>query len=215
MGMTSRRTKVVALRWDSRRIQDFERDVEDAQATCQALSSEQERRMQEVVWARTDLRRAGEDLSGMRRDHAIVSGEVVRHRSRTRTLEEEGGSLRRQLADAQRAARDVAGVVDECLNRHLPAIPEAVHIVRDERVSPPTVEQPLRGWVPAGYGPRSTANPDFWETCATLICAAVLRVDHSPSLETLSRRLRVRAQPILRFPMEAVGQGPQRGVSAG
>ena len=53
------------------------------------------------------------------------------------------------------------------------------------------MERALRGWVPAGHGPPSTANPNFWEICATLVCAAVLRVDPPLSLEQLSRRLRV------------------------
>ena len=150
----------------------------------------------------------------MRRDHATVSGELVRQRSRTRSLEEEGSGLRRQLADAQRAARDVAGAVDEPLSRHLPAILEAVQIVRDEHISQPAVERALWGWVPAGYGPPSTANPNFREICATLVCAAVLRVDPPPSLEQLSRRLRVPVQPVLPFPTEAVGQGPLLGTSA-
>ena len=82
-----------------------------------------------------DLRHAETDLSAMRRDHATVSGELVRQRACTRPLEEEDSLVRRQLADAQRAARDVAGVVDERLNRHLPAILEVVQIVRDKRVS--------------------------------------------------------------------------------
>ena len=186
-------------RWDSCRVQDLERDLE---ATCHALSSEQEERgMQEVLRAQADLRRAETALSAMRRDHATVSGEVVRQRSRTRFLEEGGSHLRRLLANAQRAARDVAGVVDERLNRHLPAILEAAEIVRDERVSQPMVEQALR--VREGYGPPSAANPNFTEICATLVCTAVLRVEPPPSLETLSRRLRVTAQPILRFPTEA------------
>ena len=148
----------------------------------------------------------------MRRDHPTVSGELVRQRARTRSLEEEGSSLRRQLADAQRAARDVAGAVDERLSRHLPAILEAVQIVRDEHISQPAVELALRGWVPAGYRPPSTANPNFREICATLVCAAVLRVDPPPSLEQLSPRLRVPVQPVLHFPTEAVGQGPQLGL---
>ena len=197
--------------WESRRLQDPERDLEDAQATCQALSSEQDRRLQELQRVRADLHRSKGDLSSIRRDHATVSGELVRQRARTRSLEEEGSSLRRQLADAQRAARDVAGAVDERLNRHLPAILEAVQMVRDEHVSQPAVERALRGWVPAGYGPPSTANPNFREICATLVCAAVLRVDPPPSLEQLSRRLRVPVQPVLRFPTEAVGQGSQLG----
>ena len=145
----------------------------------------------------------------MRRDHATVSGELVRHRARTSSPEEEGSNTRRQLADAQRAARDVAGTVDERLIRHVPAILKAVQTVRDERVSQPAVEQALRGWVPAGYGPPSRAKPNFREICATLVCASVLRVDPPPSLELLSRRLRVSVQPVLRFPTEAVGQGPQ------
>ena len=198
--------------WESRRLQDLERDLEDAQATCQALSSEQDRRLQELQRVRADLHRSQGDLSSIRRDHATVSGELVRQRARTRSLEEEGSSLRRQLADAQRAARDVAGAVDERLNRHLPAILEAVHTVRDEHVSQPAVERALRGWVPAGYGPPSTANPNFREICATLVCASVLRVDPPPSMEQLSRRLRVRVQPVVRFPTEAVGQGPQLGL---
>ena len=57
-----------------------------------------------------------------------------------------------------------AGVVDERLNRHLPAILEAGQIVRDERFSLPTAEQALRGTVPVGYGRPSTANPNFRET---------------------------------------------------
>ena len=129
-----------------------------------------------------------------------------------RSLEEEGSSLRRQLVDAQRAAHDVAEAVDERLNRHLPATLEAVQTVRDERVSQPAVERALQGWVPAGYGPPSTANPNFREICTTLVCASVLRVDPPPSLEQLSRRLRVPVQPVLRFPTEAVGQGPQQGM---
>ena len=171
--------------------------------------------MQELLQAHGDLRRAETDPSAMWRDHATVNGELVRQPCRTRSLEEEGSRLRRRLANAQRAARDVAVVVEERLNRHLPAILEAAQIVRDERFSQPTVEQALRGWVPAGYGPPSTANPNFREICATLVCAAVLRVDPPPSLEALSRRLRVMAQPAPRFPTKAVGQGPQLGVSAG
>ena len=50
----------------------------------------------------------------------MVSGELVRQPSRTRSLEEEGSRLRRQLADAQRDARHVAVVVNERLNRPLP-----------------------------------------------------------------------------------------------
>ena len=199
--------------WESR-LQDLERDLEDAQATCQALSSEQDRRLQELQRVRADLHRSEGELASMRRDHATVSGELVRQRSRTRSLEEEGSGLRRQLADAQRAARDVAGAVDERLSRHLPAILEAVQIVRDEHISQPAVERALWGWVPAGYGPPSTANPNFREICATLVCAAVLRVDPAPSLEQLSRRLRVPVQPVLHFPTEAVGQGPLLGMSA-
>ena len=82
----------------------------------------------------------------------------------------------------------------------------------DEHVSQPTVEQTLRGWVPAGYGPPSTANPNLQEICSTVVCAAVLRVDPTPCLELPSRRLPVTAQPVLRFPTETVGQGPLRGV---
>ena len=115
--------------------------------------------MQEVLRARADLCRAETDLSAMRRDHATVIGERVRQRSRTASLKEGGNILRRQLNDAQRAARAVAGVVHERLNRHLPAILEAAQIVRGERISQPTVEQALGGWVPAGYGPPSMANP--------------------------------------------------------
>ena len=163
--------------WESRRLQDLERDLEDAQATCQALSSEQDRRLQELQRVRADLHRSEGDLASIRRDHATVSGELVRQRARTRSLEEEGSSLCRQLADAQRAARDVAGAVDERLSRHLRAILEAVQIVRDEHIPQPAVERALRGWVPAGYGPPSTANPNFREICATLVCAAALRVD--------------------------------------
>ena len=198
--------------WESRRLRDLERDLEDAQATCQALSSEQNHRLQELQRVRADLHRSEGDLASIRRDHATVSGELVRQRARTRALEEEGSSLRRQLADAQRAARDVAGAVDERLSRHLPAILEAVQIVPDEHISQPAVERALRGWVPAGSGPPSTANPNFREICATLVCAAVLRVDPPPSLEQLSRRLRVPVQPVLHFPTEAVGQGPQLGL---
>ena len=166
--------------WESRRLQDLERDLEDAQATCQALSSEQDCRLQELQRVRADLHRSEGELASIRRDHATVSGELVRQRSHTRSLEEEGSRLRRQLADAQRAARDVAGAVDERLSRHLPAILEAVQIVRDEHISQPAVERALRGWVPAGYGPPSTANPNLREMCATLVCAAVLRVDPPP-----------------------------------
>ena len=200
--------------WESR-LQDLERDLEDAQATCQALSSEQDCRLQELQRVGADLHRSEGELASMRRDHATVSGELVRQRSHTRSLEEEGTSLRRQLADAQRAARDVAGAVDERLSRHLPAILEAVQIVRDEHISHPSVERALRGWVPAGYGPPSTANPNFREICATVVCAAVLRVDlPPPSVEQVSRRLRVPVQPVLHFPTEAVGQGPLLGLSA-
>ena len=133
------------------------------------------------------------------------AGNWCGQRAGTRSLEEEGSSLRRQPADTQRAARDVAGAVDERLNRHLPAILEAVQTVQDEHVSQPAVERALRGWVPAGYGPPSRANQNFWEICTTLFCAAVLHVDPPPSLEQLSRRLRVPVQPVLRFPTEAVG----------
>ena len=199
--------------WESR-LQDLERDLGHAQATCQALSSEQDRRLQELQRVRADLHRSAGELASMRRDHSTVSGELVRQRSCTRSLEEEGSSLRRQLADAQRAARDVAGAMDERLSRHLPAILEAVQIVRDEHISQPSVERALRGWVPAGYGPPSTANPNFREICATLVCAAVLRVAPPPSLEQLSRRLRVPVQPVLHFPTEAVGQDPLPGLSA-
>ena len=121
--------------WESRRLQDLERDLEDAQATCQALSSEQDRRLQELQRVRADLHRSEGDLASIRRDHATVSGELARQRARNRSLEEEGSRLRRHLADAQRAARDVAGAVDERPSRHLPAILEAVQIVRDEHVS--------------------------------------------------------------------------------
>ena len=89
---------------------------------------------------------------------------------------------------------------------------EAVQIVRDEHISQPAVERALRGWVPTGYGPPSTTNPNFREICATLVRAAVLRVDPPPSLEQLSRRLRVPVQPVLHFPTEAVGQGPLLGL---
>ena len=41
--------------------------------------------------------------------------------------------------------------------------------MRDERVSQPVVEQALRGLVPAGSWPPSTANPSFREICATLV----------------------------------------------
>ena len=95
--------------------------------------------------------------------------------------------MRRQLSDAQCATRDVDRVVDRRLNEHLPAILEAAYMVWDERISPLTVEQAFSGWVPKGYTPHSTANPNFWEICATLVCAAVLRVDPPPSLEALSR----------------------------
>ena len=87
-----------------------------------------------------------------------------------------------------------------------------MQIVRDEHISQPAVERATRGWVPAGYGPPSTANPNLREICATLVCAAVLRVDPPPSLEQLSRRLRVPVQPVLHFPTEAVGHGPQLGL---
>ena len=96
-------------RWDSRRVEDLERDLEDAQATCQALSSEQQRRVQEVLRARAYLRRAQTDLSAMRRDHTTLSAEWVRQRSRTTSLEEEGSRLHRQVANAQPAAHDVVG----------------------------------------------------------------------------------------------------------
>ena len=108
--------------WESRRLQDLERGLEDAKATCQALSSVQDRRLQELQRVRADLHRSEGDLASIRRDHATVSGELVRQRARTRSLEEEGCSLRRQLADTQRAASDVARAVDERLGRHLPAI---------------------------------------------------------------------------------------------
>ena len=85
-------------------------------------------------------------------------------------------------------------------------------MVPDEYVSQPTVEQALGGWVLAGSGPHSMANPKFWEVCATQVCAAVLRVEPPPCLELLSRRLQVTAQPVLRLPTEAVGQGSQRGM---
>ena len=91
--------------------------------------------MQEVPRALADLRCADIDLSAMRQGHATVSGKLVRERSRPRSLEEEGSNPCQQLADAQQAACDVAGVVNERLNRRLPAILEAAHIVRDERVS--------------------------------------------------------------------------------
>ena len=97
-----------------------------------------------------------------------------------RSLEEEGSTLRRQLADTQRAARNVAEAVDERLNRHLPAILEAMQLLRDEHVSQPAVEQALRGCVPAGYRPPSTAGPNFREICAIVVCAVVLRVDPPP-----------------------------------
>ena len=73
------------------------------------------------------------------------------------------------------------------------------------------MEQALRGWVPEGYGPPSTTNPNFWEISATLVCAAVLSVDPPPSLEALSSHLWATVQPGLRFTPEAVGQGPRRG----
>ena len=44
--------------WESRRLQDLERDLEDAQATCQALSSEHDRRLQELQRVRADLHRS-------------------------------------------------------------------------------------------------------------------------------------------------------------
>ena len=59
------------LLWDPCRLEDLERDLEDAQATCQALSSEQDHRLQELHRVRGDLHRSEEDLSAMRRDHTI------------------------------------------------------------------------------------------------------------------------------------------------
>ena len=149
----------------------------------------------------------------MRRDHAMVSGGLVRQRSRARSLEEDGSHLCRRLVDAQRATRDVAGVVDERLNRHLPAILEAAQMVRDRRISQPTMEQALRGWVLERYGPSSMADPKFREIFATLVRAAVLGVESPPSLEALSWRLLITAQPVLRFPTKAVGRGPRHGAS--
>ena len=52
-----------------------------------------------------------------------------------RSVQEDGSRFHRQLADAQLATRDMAGVVDERLNRHLPAIIVAAEIVRDEQIS--------------------------------------------------------------------------------
>ena len=54
-----------------------------------------------------------------------VSGGLLHHQPRRWSLEEKGGSLRRQLAAAQRSTVVVAKVVDEQLNCHLPAILEA------------------------------------------------------------------------------------------
>ena len=56
----------------------------------------------------------------------MVSGELVRRRSRTRSLEEDGGQLHQKQADTQLAALDVAKVVDKRLVRHLSTILEAV-----------------------------------------------------------------------------------------
>ena len=74
------------------------------------------------------------------------------------------------------------------------------------------MERALRGWVPAGYRPPLTANPNFWEIWATLVCASVVRVDPPPSLEQLSRQFRVPVQHVLRLLTEAFGQGPQQGT---
>ena len=136
----------------------------------------------------------------------------MRQQARTRSLEEEGSRLRRQLAEGERVARDVAGAVDERLNQHLPTILEAAEPVRHERVSQPGVEQAPWGWVPAGYGPPSTANLSFREICAILVCASVPRVDSPPFLRLLLRRLRLPIHPVLRLPTEAVGRGPQQGM---
>ena len=123
--------------YDNCRLQDLERDLEDAQARGLALSSEEECHLQEVLRARVDLRRVETNPSALRRDHATVTGELVRQQSRTRSLEEDGSRLSRQLTDAQRAARDVARAVDERLQRHLPTILKAAQMVQDERVHSP------------------------------------------------------------------------------
>ena len=81
-------------RWDTHLVQDLERDLEDAQGTCQAMSAEQERHMQELQHAWADVHCAESDLSAIRQNHATVSGEMVRQRSRTRSLQEEDCSLR-------------------------------------------------------------------------------------------------------------------------
>ena len=189
------------------RLMDLERDVEDAQATCQALTAENERHLQEVM-------RAGRISAGLRmiwpscarttQWSVVIDAAAFPHKV-------PGSRLRRQLEEAQRAAVDVARVVDEHLTQHLSAILEAVQMVRDERTSQPAVEQAMWGWVPEGYGPPSKSNPDFREISAALVCAAVLHADPPPSLEALNWRLWGTVQPNLRFPTEAVGHGPRRG----
>ena len=198
--------------WESRRLRDLERDLEDAQATCQALSSEQDCGLQELQRVRADLHRSEGDLASIQCDHATVSGELVRQRARTRSLEEAGSSIRRQLVDAQQAARDVAGAVDERLPGTSPPSSRLCSMfVMSTSHSPRWRER-------SGAGcPRDTGRPIrrtriFREICASLLCAAVLNVDPPMSPEQLSGRLWVPIQPVLHFPTEAVGQGPQPGL---
>ena len=73
---------------DSRRCQDLERNLKDAQATCHTLLSEQDRRLQELQRVQADLHRYEGDLSSMRRDHARVSGELLPQRASRRSLED-------------------------------------------------------------------------------------------------------------------------------
>ena len=104
---------------------------------------------------------------------------------------------------------DVARVVDERLNRHLSAILEAVHMVRNECTSHPLVEQALQVG-PGRVRAALDGQPQFPRNNADLVCGAVLRVDSPASLEVLTRRLRVATQPGLRFLIEAVGRVPNR-----
>ena len=107
-------------------LMDLGRDLGDAEAICEALTAEKERHLQEVMRAWSNFRRAENDSANMHKDHATVSGDLVRQRCPTPSMEVDGTRLLRQLADAQVAAVDIAWVVDERLNRHLAAVLEAV-----------------------------------------------------------------------------------------
>ena len=88
-------------------------------------------------------------------------------------------------------------------------------MVREESTPRPTVEQALREWVLEDYGPPSTANPNFREICAALVCTPVLCVDPHLSLAVLTRHRRVPARTGLRCPTALVGRSPGPGEEVG